>query len=232
MIMCPPSTFGGGLVGVLLYSDLAPEKFDDLRPLLGLLDDTCSELGRRAGHLDDAELVEPRLHLRIGKAGVDLAVEPVDDLRRRIPGRADAVERARLVARQEIAQRRNLGECRDARRGGHRQRPQLARPYVSERARRRVEHELHLSADQIGERLRDAAIRHVHHVEPGHHLEELAGDVGRGPIAAGTDIDLAGIGLGIGDEFRNGARGKRRIDFHHQGPRPKLATGAMSRMKL
>ena len=40
-----------------------------------------------------------------------------------------------------------------------------------------AEHDLHLSAEQIGERGRRAAIRHVDHVDAGHHLEQFAGDM-------------------------------------------------------
>ena len=41
---------------------------------------------------------------------------------------------------------------------------------------------LDLAAEQIGERGSAAAIRHVHHVGAGHHLEQLAGDMGRVPL--------------------------------------------------
>ena len=40
------------------------------------------------------------------------------------------------------------------------------------------EHDLHLSAEQIGKRRRRAAIGHVNHVDAGHHLEQLAGHMG------------------------------------------------------
>ena len=46
--------------------------------------------------------------------------------------------------------------------------------------RRGAEHDLHLSAEQIGQRGRPAAIGHVNHVDAGHHLEQLAGNMGRG----------------------------------------------------
>ena len=45
-----------------------------------------------------------------------------------------------------------------------------------------VEHDLHLPAEQIGHRS-STAIGHVHHVDAGHHLEQLAGHVGRGADA-------------------------------------------------
>ena len=66
-----------------------------------------------------------------------------------------------------------------------------------------AEHDLHLSADQVGERGRAAAIGHVNHVDAGHHLEQLAGHMGRGPDAGRRHVDLARIGLGIGDELGN-----------------------------
>ena len=40
-----------------------------------------------------------------------------------------------------------------------------------------LKHDLHLSAEQIGERRASAAIRHVNHVDAGHHLEQLAGNM-------------------------------------------------------
>ena len=41
------------------------------------------------------------------------------------------------------------------------------------------ERDLHLSAEQIGQRRPTTAIRHVDHVDAGHHLEQLARDMGR-----------------------------------------------------
>jgi hypothetical protein len=40
---------------------------------------------------------------------------------------------------------------------------------------------LHLPAEQAGERCPPAPIRHVLHVDAGHHLEQLASDMGRAP---------------------------------------------------
>ena len=54
------------------------------------------------------------------------------------------------------------------------------------------------------------------HIDPGHHLEQLAGEMGRGAGPA-DHVDLAGIGLRIGDELGNGFRRKRRIDDHDVG---------------
>ena len=65
------------------------------------------------------------------------------------------------------------------------------------------EKNLHLSAEQIGERGPATTIGHVNHVDPGHHLEQLAGDMGRAPVASGCHVDFAGMGLGLGDELGN-----------------------------
>src|SRR5215470_4319715 len=61
-----------------------------LAPLLGFLGDQRAELGRRHRHGNAAQVVEPRFHLGVGKAGVDLFVELVDDVGGRALGRADA----------------------------------------------------------------------------------------------------------------------------------------------
>ena len=46
-----------------------------------------------------------------------------------------------------------------------------------------------------------AAIRHVHHIGAGHHLEQLAVDMRRAADAGRRHIDFAGIGLGVGNEL-------------------------------
>ncbi len=56
----------------------------------------------------------------------------------------------------------------------------------------------------------------IEHVDAGHHLEQRAGDIERRADAAGRQVDLARIGLGIGDEFRNRFRRHRKIDVHDQ----------------
>jgi hypothetical protein len=40
--------------------------------------------------------------------------------------------------------------------------------------RQRIEHDLHLSGDQVGNRQSSAAIRYMNHVHAGHRLEKLA----------------------------------------------------------
>jgi len=59
------------------------------------------------------------------------------------------------------------------------------------------------AAEQIGERGRRPPIRHMNHIDTGHDLKQLAGDVLRGPLPADAMLIFTRIGLGIGDELRN-----------------------------
>ena len=59
-----------------------------------------------------------------------------------------------------------------------------------------------------------ALVGNMHQRDAGGAGEIFAGDVARGAGAGRAEIDLAGIGLGIGDQFGDGFGRKRRI--HHQ----------------
>jgi hypothetical protein len=61
------------------------------------------------------------------------------------------------------------------------------------------------------------AIRHVKHVDAGHHLEQLARHMDRRSDTGRAHIDLAGVGLRIGDELRDRSGRNRRIHLHYQG---------------
>src|SRR5262249_15854987 len=76
---------------------------DHLAPLRGLGGNELCKGAGRARKSSATEFGQPRLDLGIGKAGVDLGVELVDDLSRRVPGRADPIPLARLEARQEFS---------------------------------------------------------------------------------------------------------------------------------
>ena len=98
-----------------------------------------------------------------------------------------------------------------------RERAQRAGSDVFDRRGHGGEHDLHLSAEQIGQRGRRAAIGHVNHADPGHHHEQRGGHLGdrAGPVR--SYADLARIGLGIGDELAQRLGRKRRIDHHDMG---------------
>jgi hypothetical protein len=57
----------------------------------------------------------------------------------------------------------------------------------------------------------------VLHVDAGHHLEQLAGHVHRGSDAARRKVDLARIGLGVGNELGHARHWDRRVHLHHIG---------------
>jgi len=85
---------------------------------------------------------------------------------------------------------------------------------VLDRRGRGAEVDLHHPGEQIDKRGACAAIRHVHEVDAGHHLEQLAGHVGRRPTAGRCHVDLARICLGIGDELWNRFGRNRRMYRH------------------
>src|SRR5262245_27775094 len=71
---------------------------DDFAPLLGLISNQSSEIGRRASQDHASEFGDLGVELGIHESGIDLLVEPVDNLDRRIPGRTDAKKPTRFIA--------------------------------------------------------------------------------------------------------------------------------------
>jgi hypothetical protein len=116
-------------------------------------------------------------------------------------GRADAGKTGGLIAGQEFSHRWNVWKHVQTLRGRDRQGAQLAGLDVWDRFRHGSENHLHVAGDQIGDRRRAALIRDVDQIHPAHHLEELAGNVLRRAGAGRPVVDLARVGLGIGDEL-------------------------------
>jgi len=63
---------------------------DHLGPLLGFGGDELTEVRGRHRHRLVAEVGKPSLDALIGEGGVDLVVEPLDDVSRRVPWRAES----------------------------------------------------------------------------------------------------------------------------------------------
>ena len=59
----------------------------------------------------------------------------------------------------------------------------------------------------------------MHHIDAGHQFQQLAVHIGRAADAERGIVDLARIGLGIGDEFGKRFGRDRRIDHQHIGRR-------------
>src|SRR5262249_1463000 len=157
-----------------------------------------------------------RLHLGIGEGGIDLFVELADDLGRRGLWCADAKPDARLVARHELSHRRDVRQRVRARRSGDCESAQLASPDVLNRSDSGGEVDLRLACEEISKCRPRAAIGQVNHVDAGHHLEKLAGGVAVSSGARRRHGELAGIGLGIGDELGNRLGRNRRVHHHDE----------------
>src|SRR5262249_9966595 len=73
----------------LALSGLDAGELDHLRPLFGGAQDYLPELRRRASRHGTSQLLDPCFDFCIGETGIDLLVEPVDDVDRCVPGRSD-----------------------------------------------------------------------------------------------------------------------------------------------
>ena len=85
-----------------------------------------------------------------------------------------------------------------------------------------VEEQVHVAADQRGQRLGRALERHVQDVDAGALLEQLAGQVRRGAGAEGGEGQLARVLLGVVDQIPGAGEGPlgagqqhQRADAHH-----------------
>src|SRR5262249_43394703 len=87
---------------------LDARELDHLGPFLGFGCNESAELGGAKNHWDGADIVEPRPDVRRSQPGIDLAVEPFDDLHWRAGGRADPGPGPRLVSRQRLDDGRHV----------------------------------------------------------------------------------------------------------------------------
>src|SRR5215472_3154655 len=113
-----------------------------LGPFLNVLGDELAELGGRTCKRRVAKVCKPRFHRGIGKNGIDLFVEFLDDIGGCILWRPDTQPRARIVARQKIAQRWDVRQRRRACYRCHRQRAQLAGSDKLDRRSKGIEYNL------------------------------------------------------------------------------------------
>ena len=93
------------------------------------------------------------------------------------------------------------------------ERADLARAHVLEQ---RAAREIHVDAprNEIVEHGAGAAIRHMGHVEAGHLLEQLDGEMRCAAGAGRCHRDLARVGFRMGDEFLH-RLGRRRVRHEH-----------------
>src|SRR5262249_42540394 len=79
-----------------------------LIPFFGLIDDEFSKIRWRVRKRSAAKIDKLRLHLRVGKGGIDFRVEPVDDFGRGVLWGADAAPAAYRETGQKIAHGRQV----------------------------------------------------------------------------------------------------------------------------
>src|SRR5882762_8497394 len=121
---------------------------DHLAPLLGFVPDQLAEVSRRARKWRAAQIGKPRLDLGIRERGVDLLVEPVDDLGRRGLGRGDSPPVTGLITRHEVGHGGYVRQYFRTRRRGNREGTHLLRLDVFDGRRDGGEDRLHLSTDE------------------------------------------------------------------------------------
>ena len=145
---------------------------------------------------------------------VGFAVEFCDHILRRAGRRGEAIPANDFEARQRFRHGRQLGRQRRALRSGYRQRADFAGLGERQQRGRGTEHHRNLAASEIGRRGSRALVRHVDDVDASRVLEQLAGQVQRRADPGRAIGQLAGIGLGIGDQFGDGF--DRQIVVHRQ----------------
>src|SRR5262245_10037032 len=135
---------------------------------------------------------------------LDLAVNLLDDFGRRGLWCADALPIARFVAWHELSHGRDVRQRLRASGRGDRERAQPASPDIFHRFDSGSEHDLHPPGDEIGDRRAATTIGHVSHVDAGHHLEQLAREMGRGSLPSRRHGGLTQLALGVSDELGDG----------------------------
>src|SRR5262249_38464766 len=143
---------------------LSPRELDHLGPLLNVVGDVPSKVGRRASEQGrTAEVGKLSPDLWIGESSVDLIVNLHDDFNGRCTRGADTERPGDLVTRQEIANGGHVGQRLGTRRRGHRHRAQPASLDVLDRRRHGGEIDLHLAAEKVRAiELSDARRCHSH----------------------------------------------------------------------
>src|ERR1051325_1615095 len=87
---------------------LAVARPDHLAPLLDFLGNEPAEIRGRVRKCSAAQVGKPRFHVGIGEARVDVLVELIDDLGRRVPRHPNAIHHARLVTRHKLTYGRKV----------------------------------------------------------------------------------------------------------------------------
>ena len=143
----------------------------------------------------------------------DLGVQLYDRRARRAGGHEDAEPRREVEPRQPgLRDRRQIGHRGRALARRHRERAQLPRLHLRQRVGEVVEHELRLAGEEVLHRRRAALVGDVHHVDAGHRLEELAGEMPGRAGRARAERERAGLRPRVVDQLAHRLHRQRGVD--------------------
>src|SRR5262249_828821 len=95
---------------------------DHLAPFCGFVGEVLAKVRWRTTERDTAQMGQSPPDLGVGNGYIDLPIEPVNNLGRRVLGRADAIKGASLKARYEFAHGRDVRQRLGTYRGRHSER--------------------------------------------------------------------------------------------------------------
>src|SRR5262245_12321443 len=191
------------------------EALDQRRPLSLFNVDLGRIFRGRAGHRLGAFVQHSLPHLLGHHCGAQFARQPLDDRGRRACGRCEPVTNGGRETRYgRFGNRRHIRQKRGAVRRGHREREQLASFDLAQDRRERQHHHRDMAADEIADRLAVALIGDTSEFDPCAADEHLGCHVADGARHEAI-VDLAGIGLGVGNQLGGRARRQRRMHREH-----------------
>src|SRR3954447_3736434 len=182
-----------GCASRALLHRLDVRALDDLAEVSELLTPEAIELLRARPNADDADVAIATNHLGALHRFPGFRSDPFHDVRRSVRRGEDRGPERDRVARQRVGDRRYRGKHWRTLGRGDGERTHLAALNVAELSRRTVEHDRDASGKEVGHDRRIAPVRHMHHVDAGHRLEQLASEVRHRPHARGAIAVLSGI---------------------------------------
>lgn len=192
--------------------------FDHFRPALHFAVQERAECLRRRGHRDHALADQPLAHVGVFEFGAHGVLQLGHDVLGHA-GRRDQAQPGIAVetGQARLGERRVVGIGRRAGQAGGGDQLQLAGLDVRLGRQGVDEHGRHRAADHVRQGLRAAAIRHVHQLDAGVLLQQLARQVVRLADPGRAIGQGARLGLGQGDEFLQVGRRHGRIDHQEVG---------------
>ena len=130
-------------------------------PLVREIDEELAEFCLRTRKWYATELDQPRPEFWINKGQINFLIDFIDDRLWGIDRGRDTLPTNSNITRHKFADGRNVGKYLDARFRCDTQGAEFADLYVPDRCDERVEHDLNMTAEQIGQRWPSTTVRHV-----------------------------------------------------------------------